>query len=72
MYSCFCSLARVAVQGVANGCWVLDVGWAAACLSAGAHVLEADWQVVGDQVRLSTGPLFTLVLGSLTRETRMA
>eukprot|EP00198_Chlamydomonas_reinhardtii_P010770 XP_001700107.1 predicted protein [Chlamydomonas reinhardtii] len=38
------------LMGVANGCWVLDVGWAAACLSAGAHVLEADWQVVGDQM----------------------
>ncbi|KAG2434955.1 hypothetical protein HYH02_012151 [Chlamydomonas schloesseri] len=37
------------LMGVANGCWVLDVGWAAACLSAGAPVPEGDWQVVGDQ-----------------------
>ncbi len=47
------SVLRVhASQGVANGCWVVDVGWAAACLAAGGHVPEdaSEWRVVGDQV----------------------
>lgn len=45
-------LLACASQGVANGCWVVDVGWAAACLAAGGHVPEdaSEWRVVGDQV----------------------
>ncbi|GIM06864.1 hypothetical protein Vretimale_11109, partial [Volvox reticuliferus] len=38
------------LMGVAHGAWVLDVGWAAACLSAG-HALpeEGEFAVLGDQ-----------------------
>ncbi|GIL44313.1 hypothetical protein Vafri_1817, partial [Volvox africanus] len=38
------------LMGVAHGAWVLDVGWAAACLSAG-HPMpeEGEFAVLGDQ-----------------------
>ncbi|GLI60198.1 hypothetical protein VaNZ11_002268, partial [Volvox africanus] len=38
------------LMGVAHGAWVLDVGWAAACLSAGQPVTEeGEFAVLGDQ-----------------------